>query len=285
MGHQHVVTPDFIFEAMGFSEDPFKITPDIDYVFPVPQHADAVKQLEFAAFGGGLAMLVGEVGLGKTLICRKLLDQLSETEGIKTAYLINPAQNFAYLLSSVIYDLTGARTHTSGEDYHQLIEVLNRVLLQEAEKGNRVFLIVDEAHSLSVPILEGIRMLTNLETSKDKLLSILLVGQPELEETLKMREMRQFNQRIAIRYKISPLNRHQTYDYVNHRLSSIDGQSSPMAFSGWAMRWLYHYTKGVPRRINLVCSRALIAAFADYSTTVSSAHIRRAAKEIDFGIG
>ena len=95
MGQHQIVTPDFIFEAMGFSEDPFKITPDMDYLFPVPQHADAVKQLEFAAFGGSLAILVGEVGLGKTLICRKLLDQLSSTGGIKTAYLINPAQNFA----------------------------------------------------------------------------------------------------------------------------------------------------------------------------------------------
>ena len=181
--------------------------------------------------------------------------------------------------------MTGARTHTSGEDYHQLIEVLNNVLLQEAEKGNRVFLIIDEAHSLSVPILEGVRMLTNLETSKDKLLSILLVGQPELEDTLKKKEMRQFNQRIAVRYKISPLTRRQTYDYVNHRLASNDQSSATIELSQWAMRWLYFYTKGVPRRINLVCSRALIAAFADYSTTVSSAHIRRAASEIDFGIG
>lgn len=283
MGQHQIVTPDFIFEAMGFSEDPFKITPDTDYLFPVPQHADAVKALEFAAYGGSLAILVGEVGLGKTLICRKLLDQLAGIGGIKTAYLINPAQNFAYLLSSVIYDLTGSRTHTSGEDYHHLIEVLNNVLLQEAEKGNRVFLIIDEAHSLSVPILEGVRMLTNLETSKDKLLSILLVGQPELEDTLKKKEMRQFNQRIAVRYKISPLTRQQTYDYVHHRLAS-NGQSS-VKLSQWAVRWLYFYTKGVPRRINLVCSRALIAAFADYSTTVSSAHIRRAASEIDFGIG
>lgn len=264
---------------MGLREDPFKITPDLDYFFPRTQHQELISQLEFALLGGSLAVLSGEVGLGKTLICRKLLEDFAGDPNVKTAYLFNPPQHFGYLLADVIQDLSGVRTRRQSPNYHHLVDLLYRVLLVEAEQGRQVVLIVDEAHRLSAHLLEGIRLLTNLETGKRKLLSILLVGQPELEETLRSRELRQLDQRIAVRCRLAPLDRDQTAEYVHHRVSRESG-IPVIEFNTWAHWWLYHHSRGIPRRINLLASRAMLAAFAHFDARVCAGHVRRAAREL-----
>lgn len=266
---------------MGFQEDPFKITPDTDYLYSGSQHPEIIRQLQYGAFGGALSILTGEVGLGKTLVCRKLLQDFAGADDIRTAYLLNPPQNFSSLLAAVIQDLTGTRIRAKTKNFQHFVDLLYEVLCAEAENGRQVLIIIDEAHRLDTEVLEGIRLLTNLETSKQKLVSILLVGQPELEETLKKRELRQFNQRIGIRCRLRNLNREQTAEYVQHRLSPTQDSRAPMSFNSWALRWLYHYSHGIPRRINLISSRSLVAAFAEFSSCVQATHIRRSAKEID----
>lgn len=274
-----IITPDQLFNAFGLAEDPFKITPDVDYFYPRSQHLEIVQQLQFGLLGGALTQLSGEVGLGKTLICRKLLSQLDGVEGIKTAYLFNPPQNFGYLLASIIHDLSGVRPARDPKHHHQLVELLYRLLLVEAEQGNQVLLIIDEAHRLSPEVLEGVRLLTNLETGKRKLLSILLVGQPELEETLARKDLRQLSQRVAVRCRLRPLSREQTAEYVHHRLSREQGRVC-IEFNGWAHWWLYRASAGIPRRINLLAGRAMLAAFAQFAPVVGAAHVRSAIKDL-----
>ena len=245
------------------------------------RHPEIISQLQFAAYGGSLSILTGEVGLGKTLICRKLLHDFAARDDIRTAYLLNPPQNFSSLLAAVIQDLTGARVRARTPHYTRFVDLLYQVLCAEAEQGRQVLIMVDEAHRLDAEVLEGIRLLTNLETGKQKLVSIMLVGQPELEETLKKRELRQFNQRIGVRCRLHNLTREQTAEYVQHRLAPNPSDTPPVLFNAWALWWLYYYSGGIPRRINLISSRALIAAFAEFSSRVNAGHIRRSAREID----
>lgn len=277
-----LLRPDHIYQAMGLTEDPFKITPDIDYLYDSSQHLETIRQLEYAAMGGSLSVLTGEVGLGKTLICRKVLNDFSAAEEVKTAYLLNPPQNFGYLIANVIHDLTGVRVSTRTGNYHHLVELLYRVLLEEAECGRQVVLIIDEAHRLDAEVLEGVRLLTNLETSKQKLLSIILVGQPELDETLSRQDLRQLRQRVAVRCHLQPLTRSQTREYVNHRLAS-QGADQGIRLTAAAHWWLYRLSGGIPRRINLLCGRAILAAFAGFAPRINGGHVRRASREIEYG--
>ncbi|RLA14678.1 MAG: ATPase [Gammaproteobacteria bacterium] len=234
--------------------------------------------------GGALSVLTGEVGLGKTLICRKILSDFSAADTVKTAYLLNPPQDFGYLMVNVIYDLTGVRVKPRSGNNHYLVEELYRILLEEAKVGRQVVLIIDEAHRLPAEVLEGVRLLTNLETSKQKLLSIILVGQPELDDTLSRRDLRQLRQRIAVRCRLKPLGRRQTREYVNHRLVSQSGNKG-ILFTSPAHWWLYRLSGGIPRRINLLCGRAILAAFAGFAPKVTVGHVRRASREIEYGSG
>ena len=277
-----LLRPDHVYQAMGLAEDPFKITPDLDYLYAADQHMETIRQLEYSAMGGSLSVLTGEVGLGKTLICRKILNDFSAAEDVNTAYLLNPPQNFGYLIANVIHDLTGVRTSARSGNYHHLVELLYRVLLEEAQQGRQVVLIIDEAHRLDAEVLEGIRLLTNLETAKQKLLSIILVGQPELDETLSRRDLRQLRQRISVRCHLNPLSRGQTREYVNHRLLSQGGDQG-VRLTGPAHWWLYRLSGGIPRRINLLCGRAILAAFAGFAPKVAAGHVRRASREIEYG--
>jgi len=279
-----LLRPDHIYQAMGLAEDPFKITPDIDYLYASSQHIENIRQLEYAAMGGSLSVLTGEVGLGKTLICRKILSDFSETDTVKTAYLLNPPQDFGYLMVNIIFDLTGVRVQRRAGNNHHLVEDLYQILLEQAKLGRQVVLIVDEAHRLDAEVLEGVRLLTNLETSKQKLLSIILVGQPELDDTLSRRDLRQLRQRIAVRCRLKPLSRRQTMEYVNHRLCSQGGNKG-IRLTRSAHWWLYRLSGGIPRRINLLCGRAILAAFAGFAPKVTVGHVRRASREIEYGSG
>jgi len=217
------------YEELGFTEPPFRLTPDTDFFFPGSHHLEALNHLRFGIASGGLTMLTGEVGLGKTLLCRHLLRH--PPTGVRFAYLMNPDQSYGDLLASIYEDLTG--TLPEDQSLGALQRELPKLLLRLAEGGERVVVLVDEAHRLSGKVLEGLRLLSNLDTEKDKLMCLLLVGQPELEQKLATRAFRPLRQRISVRYRLEPLAYRETRDYILHggvvacRVESINCATGP----------------------------------------------------------
>jgi len=263
------------YEQLGFAEPPFRITPDTDYFFPSQHHQEALDHLTFGVASGGLTMLTGEVGVGKTLLCRYLLR--NPPEGVRFAYLLNPDQSYADLLASIYQDLTGEvpEDGTIGG----LQRALPDVLLRLASSGERVAVLVDEAHRLSSKVLEGLRLLSNLDTEKEKLMCLLFVGQPELERTLANRLLRPLSQRISVRFRLRPFDWHDTMQYIQHRLL-VAGRHARLQFPHRAMMLTHYISGGVPRRINQLCDRALLAAYAERRFDVSSFMLLRAKREI-----
>ncbi len=245
------------YQELGFSEPPFRLTPDTDFFFPGSHHLEALNHLRFGIASGGLTMLTGEVGMGKTLLCRHLLRH--PPKGIRFAYLMNPDQSYGDLLTSIYEDLTGSLPED--RSLGALQRDLPKLLLRLAEEGERVVVLIDEAHRLSGKVLEGLRLLSNLDTEKDKLMCLMLVGQPELEHKLSTRAFRPLRQRISVRYRLEPFSLRETTDYISHRLKVAD--TSDHVQIGMGVMWLIYYlSKGVPRRINQLCDRALLAAYA-----------------------
>ncbi|MCA9462994.1 MAG: AAA family ATPase [Nitrospira sp.] len=262
------------YQELGFSEPPFRITPDTDFFFPGPRHLEALQHLRFGIASGGLTMLTGEVGLGKTLLCRYLLRQAPP--GVRFAYLINPDQSYADLLTSIYEDLTGiVPTDCS---LGALQRELPKLLLRLAEEGEQVVVLVDEAHRLSGKVLEGLRLLSNLDTEKNKLMCLLLVGQPELEQKLKARAFRPLRQRISVRYRLQPFGYRETRDYLLHRLAKAS-QGKPCGLQYGVPWFIYVLSQGVPRRINQLCDRALLGAFAQKQSVVSHLMVWKASQE------
>lgn len=264
------------YRAMGFSESPFNQTPDTDFFYLSKQHLAALYHLQYGMLSDGFTMLTGEVGLGKTLLCRQLLKM--RVKGIKTVYIYNTYVNLVDLLKSIYYDLTGTNLacESSGKCFYEI----NRVLLRMAEKDEKVVLVIDEAHCLEPGVLEGLRHLSNLETEKSKFLSFLMVGQPELEKRLAKNDMRQLAQRISVRHILKPLVYMDTRDYINHRMKLAATNSTAPFFSEYAKYMIYRYSKGVPRRINQICDRALLASAVKGDRKIGSWTVRRAAREI-----
>jgi general secretion pathway protein A len=262
------------YHELGFSEPPFRITPDTDFFFPGSRHVEALNHLRFGIASGGLTMLTGEVGLGKTLLCRYLLRHAPQ--GVRFAYLLNPDQSYADLLTSIYEDLTG--TIPEDRSLGALQRELPKLLLRLAEGGERVVVLVDEAHRLSGKVLEGLRLLSNLDTEKDKLMCLLLVGQPELEQKLKARAFRPLRQRISVRYRLEPFGYRETRDYLLHRLTKASHTKSLRLQAG--VPWLiYMLSRGVPRRINQLCDRALLGAFAKRQPIISHFLVWKASQE------
>ena len=267
---------DRIYHAMGFRCPPFRITPDTSFFFPHSQYLAALGQLRYGAMSGGLTLLTGEVGLGKTLLCRYFMRQLADLGGFRTAYVFNPKQGHTELLASLYRDLTGnSPTSTSEGGLH---DELYAALIRFAEAGERVALIIDEAHALPPDMLERLRLLTNLETEERKLVALMLFGQNELEETLAHGSMRALRQRITLWHRLRPFGWLETADYIQHRLNGarLDGNFS---FSRPAMLAARHLSGGTPRRINLICDRALMLAFSMNRHHVDLPMLRRAAHE------
>jgi len=262
------------YEELGFTEPPFRLTPDTDFFFPGNHHLEALNHLRFGIASGGLTMLTGEVGLGKTLLCRHLLRH--PPTGVRFAYLMNPDQSYGDLLASIYEDLTG--TLPEDQSLGALQRELPKLLLRLAEGGERVVVLVDEAHRLSGKVLEGLRLLSNLDTEKDKLMCLLLVGQPELEQKLATRAFRPLRQRISVRYRLEPLAYRETRDYILHRLHVADA-THRFHFGVGVLRLIYWWSGGVPRRINQLCDRALLAAYAQGRHTVAPLMVWRASKE------
>ena len=263
-------------EYFGLKEASFSITPDPHYLYLSPRHREALAHLLYGAEGnGGFVQLTGEVGTGKTTICRAFMEQIPDK--VDLALILNPALTVVELLQAICqeFHIPGVQGETSRM---HLVDKLNRYLLQAHANGRRPVLMIDEAQNLSADVLEQLRLLTNLETSKHKLLQIFLIGQPELQDMLQRKELRQLAQRITARYHLTPLNEAETADYVKHRLAVAEVKRP--IFSRAALRQVHKLSGGVPRLINLLCDRALLGAFATHKQTVNTAIVRRAASEL-----
>ncbi|HWI24823.1 MAG TPA: AAA family ATPase [Lysobacter sp.] len=264
-------------EHYGLKEPPFSITPDPRFVFLSERHRDALAHLLFGigqGGGGGFVQLTGEVGTGKTTLCRLLLEQLPENT--RVALVLNPRLNAVELLETICeelhLDIVGRRGSIKS-----LVDALNAYLLGAYAQGLRVVLIIDEAQNLSVEALEQVRLLTNLETDTQKLLQIILLGQPELRELLARPDMRQLAQRITARYHLMPLDGAETAAYLRHRHRVAGGLHLP--FTPGAIRRIHRHAGGVPRLINVIAERALLGGYAHDATLLDERDVDRAARE------
>ena len=261
----------------GLKEPPFSITPDPRFVFLSDRHRDALAHLLYGigqGGSGGFVQLTGEVGTGKTTLCRLLLEQLPEKT--RVALVLNPRISPLELLETICeelkLDIDGRQGSLKG-----MVDTLNTYLLDAYAQGLRVVLIIDEAQNLSDEALEQVRLLTNLETPTQKLLQIILLGQPELREMLAKPELRQLAQRITARYHLTPLNTDETEAYVRHRLAVAGSQRFP--FTKLALRKIHQHSGGVPRLINVITDRALVAGYAQDLQQIGERVIDQAAAE------
>lgn len=265
-------------EHFGLTYNPFDLTPDPHYFVSTKRHSEALASLYYGIrWHRGFVVVTGEVGTGKTLLLRCLLRLLQESEDIAYAYLFNSRLSSIEFLQYALADFGLA---TSGKNKGELLLEFGRYLLARGEKKLTTVLIVDEAHHLSEDLLEEIRLLTNLETPDDKLLQIVLVGQPELDDKLDSFGLRQLKQRIAIRAQISPLTFEETSEYVQQRLllagADVHKQSP---FQVEAISAVYRYSHGLPRLINTICENALISAYARQSHVITPAIVEEVANE------
>jgi general secretion pathway protein A len=265
-------------DFFGLNEKPFAITPDPRYLYMSARHTDALAHLLYGiSESGGFIQLTGEVGTGKTTLIRSVLEQLPAKADI--ALILSPQLTTLEFLETITQELhcpPAVERTVKGQ-----IDVLNLALMRAHAEGRRVVLIVDEAQTLSPELLEQVRLLTNLETSKQKLLQIILIGQPELRELLDRPEMRQIAQRITGRYHLEPLTKDDTRAYVNHRLRVAGAQSD--VFTSSAIGALYKHSRGIPRLINVIADRALLAGYTQDRRSVDARLIGAAAAEV-FGI-
>ena len=263
-------------DFFGLKENPFAITPDPRYLYMSPRHRDALAHLVFAVKqGGGFVQLTGEVGTGKTTLTRAVLGQLPSN--VTAAIILNPRQSSVEFVQSICDELRVPDTAGVGS-IKALTDALNTYLLHAHSQGRRTVILIDEAQDLGIKVLEQIRLLTNLETSKEKLLQIVLVGQPELRLLLDQRELRQLAQRITARYHLLPLSADETAEMVKYRLA-VAGHMQ-MLFTPAALRLVHRVSKGVPRLINVICDRALLGAYAETSRLIDPRIVLRAATEV-----
>lgn len=267
-------------QFFGLNEKPFSITPDPRYLYMSARHADALAHLLYGiSESGGFIQLTGEIGTGKTTLVRSMLEQAPENADI--ALILNPQVSALEFLQGICDELGVAPLETSGST-KALVDTLNTHLLAAHARGRRTVLVVDEAQNLKPEVLEQVRLLTNLETARQKLLQIILIGQPELRELLDRHDLRQLAQRITGRYHLEPLDRDDTARYVDHRLR-VAGAPAQL-FTPPALRELYARAGGVPRLINVLADRALLGAYSRELPQVDRRLVREAAREV-FGRG
>ena len=261
----------------GIAEKPFAITPDPRYLYLSARHADALAHLVYGINeAGGFIQLTGEVGTGKTTTIRSLLARAPKNAEI--ALILNPRLSPGEFMLTLCEELGMGADDRAANNSKELVDLLNRYLLRAHGQGRRVVLIVDEAQNLAPEVLEHIRLLTNLETETQKLLQIILIGQPELRKLLARDDLRQLAQRITGRYHLDPLSRQETAAYVRHRMR-VAGATADV-FTRGALREIYRVSGGIPRVINIVCDRALLGAYTQDQHQVPGALVRRAAAEV-----
>ncbi|MFH1360534.1 MAG: AAA family ATPase [Candidatus Omnitrophota bacterium] len=259
----------------GLKENPFNVTSDPAFFYASAHHKEAYSHLTYGIKQRkGIIVITGEIGTGKTTLCRTLLNHLDTKT--KTAFILNPNFSELQLLQLIIKDFGIV---TARKDRASLINVLNDFLIEETSQGNNIVVIIDEAQNLKERQLEHIRLLSNLETEKEKLLQIVLVGQPELAEKLKLHSLRQINQRVIVRYHILPLEKNEITSYIYHRLK-VAGASNKLRFSEETMEEIYLYSGGTPRLINIICDHALLAGFVAEKFTLDYPLVRKCIEEI-----
>jgi len=261
----------------GFREKPFNLTPDPDYFFLSSVHKRALDYLVYGLESGmGFVQVTGEIGSGKTTLIKCLLRNLSRQ--VKVAYVLHSKGTFLQLLRMILEDL-----EVVGVDEKQTKEALlskfRDYLVEQARRKNSVVIIVDEAQNLQLDVLEELRMLSNFETEKAKLLQIVLVGQPELRDTLRLPELEQLRQRITVRFHLHPLDEQETRSYIQHRLR-VAGSSGKVRFTAGACRLIHGYAQGLPRLINVACDAVLLAGFVEERRVFSEAFARDALAEL-----
>ena len=261
----------------GLHEKPFSITPDPRYLFLSERHGEALAHLVYGVTeSGGFIQLTGEVGTGKTTLVRSLLlNRMPDNADV--AVVLNPQLSVIEFLATICEELHIEVTHNKGS-IKALTDALNRHLLEAHAEGRRTILVVDEAQNLAPAVLEQVRLLTNLETAKQKLLQIILIGQPELRELLARTDLRQLAQRITARYHLEPLSRDETASYIEHRLKVAGALGE--VFDSSAKREVFRLSQGVPRLINVICDRALLGGYARESRRINARLIREAAAEV-----
>lgn len=260
----------------GLNQLPFGITPDTEFACPSKSHREGINLLHFAlASGEGFVKVVGEVGTGKTLLCRSFLRELPEDW--QAAYIPNPQMDPRELLLEVADELGAAE---GPRDIPQLVKRINRHLLEVAAAGRKIVLCIDEAQTMPRLTLESLRLLSNLETEKRKLLHIILFGQPELDDMLATHSARQIRQRIAFGHRLRHLDAEEVRRYVEQRLATAGYRGDPL-FTRGALRALHRRSGGTPRLINILANKALLAAFGEGLPHVETGHVRAAARDTD----
>src|SRR5659263_108898 len=258
-------------QHFGLTQDPFSIAPDPRYLFMSERHREALAHLLYGVAGpngaaggtgGGFVLLTGEIGTGKTTICRCFLEQIPA--GCHVAYIFNPKLTVTELLQSICeeFHITVAHAASNPPTVKDYIDALNAFLLQSHAAGQSSVLIIDEAQNLKPDVLEQLRLLTNLETNERKLLQIVLIGQPELRTLLARPELEQLAQRVIARFHLDALTAAESTHYIEHRLA-VAGHTGPLPFDRQSLQRIHRLTRGVPRRINLLCGRALLGAWAN----------------------
>jgi len=261
----------------GLTKNPFEISPDPYFFYGSAQHNEALANIFYGIRAHkGFVVVTGEVGTGKTLLVRCLLDSLDRNQ-VAFSYVFNTRLNEEEFLRYIMQDLNLAVPNTKGE----MLLQLNDYLIGRYRKGLTTVLIVDEAQNLSWEVLEEIRLLTNLETTKDKLLQIVLIGQPELDEKLESYNVRQLKQRIALRCKLNPLTELETRDYIVRRLQRAGAKNNAWSmFPDAVIKKVHQYSSGIPRLINTVCENSLIVAYAKQSASVTTEMVEEVAKDL-----
>ena len=254
-------------EYFGFSEKPFTITPNPHFIYLSEHHREAFAHLLYGIEShAGFIAMTGEVGTGKTTVLRTLLTQLGP-EKYRSALIFNPCLSGEQLLASICREF-GVTPHERNSFGY--LDVLNQFLLDQHVAGRTVVLVIDEAQNLAPDVLEQLRLVSNLETERDKLIQIILAGQPELNDVLNRHDLRQLSQRITVRCRLTPMGMQDTAEYIRHRLK-VSGSRIPGLFSSGAMKRIYRFSGGVPRLVNIVCEQALVMAWTQESSSVTPA--------------